>query len=99
MTKLHPGLSERLFVEAAGAQLEAVPSVPSEHGAWPRLTDDQREAVNEVWDEMVVPALEEVDRANDRVIEARIEAQDARGVARHWQDLYDRLRWTLRADA
>jgi hypothetical protein len=32
-------------------------TVPAEHPAWPRLTDDQRKSINELWDEMVVPAL------------------------------------------
>jgi hypothetical protein len=54
----------------------------SQHPAWPRLTADQRKAVNEVWNDMVVPALEEVAVARRERDEALLEAQDARGQLR-----------------
>jgi hypothetical protein len=68
------------------------------HPSWPALTDRQREAVNEVWGDMVVPALAEVTRAEERCLRARVEAQDARWQARHWQEKYDRLRWAVAID-
>lgn len=56
---------------------------PSNHAAWPLLTDDQRSAVNEVWDEMVIPALEQVDAMRAERDAALLEAQDARSEARN----------------
>lgn len=61
-------------------------TLPAEHVAWPRLTDDQRRGVNEVWDDTVVPALEQVDVLRRECDDARLEAQDARGALRWWQE-------------
>lgn len=52
------------------------------HPSWPDLTDRQREAVNEVWDDLVIPALAQVDVMRRERDAARIEAQDARMEAR-----------------
>jgi hypothetical protein len=84
-------LNARLGGSSMIAQLEL-------HPAWPELTDRQRAAVNEVWEDTVVPALEEVAKAEERRVAAVIEAQDARWQARHWQDRYDRLRWAVAID-
>jgi hypothetical protein len=56
---------------------------PSEHPAWPALTDAQRRAVNRVWDETVVPALERAERLERDAQAALLAAQDARDSARH----------------
>jgi hypothetical protein len=64
------------------------------HPAWPELTDRQREAINEIWDDTVVPALEKVREAEDARIEAVIAAQDARWLAGEWQRRYEELRWS-----
>lgn len=51
---------------------------PCTHADWPRLTSDQRRAVTRVWDDCVVPALEQAvadRRARDAALR---EAQDAR---------------------
>lgn len=69
------------------------------HPAWLALTERQREAINEVWEDTVVPALEEVAKAEERRITAAIEAQDARWLAQHWQAKYERLRWAACIDA
>jgi hypothetical protein len=47
------------------------------HPSWPDLTDRQREAINEVWDAHVVPALEEVEVMRRELDAALIAAQDA----------------------
>lgn len=69
------------------------------HPAWPRLTDDQRQAVNEVWDDVVIPALGGAQSAVCERDRARLEAQDARAEARYWRERYDRLRWEARPGA
>lgn len=53
-------------------------STLADHPAWARLTADQRKAVNAVWDEMVVPALEQVDTMRCERDDALLEAQTAR---------------------
>jgi len=53
-----------------------------EHPAWTRLTDDQRRAVNEVWDDLVVPALESVEVMRRERDDALLEAQNARDAMR-----------------
>lgn len=67
------------------------------HPAWPRLTDDQRRAVNEVWDDMVVPALEEIDVMRRKVDEVRLEAQDDRAGKRYWRERAERAEAELAA--
>lgn len=52
------------------------------HSSWEELTDRQRAAINEVWDEHVIPALEEVDTMRHEHDAALLEAQDARSQAR-----------------
>lgn len=59
------------------------------HPAWPRLTDDQRKAVNEVWDDTVIPALEEADRMRRRMEDMQLEVQDAQALARRTQEYAD----------
>lgn len=53
------------------------------HPSWPELTDRQREAVNEVWNDLVIPALGEVAVMRGERDDARIDAQDARAARRH----------------
>lgn len=68
------------------------------HPSWLALTDRQRQAVNEVWDDTVVPALREVAVANRQRDMALIEAQEAAAGARYWREQYDRLRWAVAID-
>jgi hypothetical protein len=77
--------------------METVAS-PEQHRAYPRLTADQRKAVNEWWDEIVIPALEEVEAMRNEVTAARMEAQDARWQAREARAAHARLLWETRAD-
>jgi uncharacterized protein (DUF58 family) len=70
------------LVHQSGEQLELHPS-------WPDLTVRQREAINELWDEMCVPALEEVDQMRRRMEDMQLEVQDARSLARRTQELAD----------
>lgn len=52
---------------------------PKDHPDWPVLTVEQRRAVNEVWNDTVVAALEETQAMKRRMEAAIIDAQDARG--------------------
>lgn len=72
---------------------------PQQHPAYPRLTADQKRAINEVWDDVCVPALEEVAVMRRQVTDARIAAQDARHQAAVLRDELARLRWETRPDA
>lgn len=70
-------------------RMVVVPTHPDGHPTWTRLDDEQKRWLNEVWDDTVVPALEEVDRMQKRVDEARLEAQAAHGLARRTQEHAD----------
>jgi hypothetical protein len=74
-------------------------AAPEQHRAYPRLTADQRRAVNEWWDEIVTPALEEIEAMRHEVTAARIEAQEARWQAREANAAHARLLWATRAGA
>lgn len=77
---------------------------------WQEITPQQRRSLNELWDEYVVPALEQVDDirrdADSRIIDAQ---GDAIGLRRDLQDAawrhgqleaeLERLRWITRAGA
>jgi hypothetical protein len=81
-------------------QLTMAPAArPSEHRSFPRLTAEQKRSINEVWDEFCVPALKEVDVMKQQVLDARLEAQDARDALRQVRQDYDRLRWLTRGGA
>lgn len=54
--------------------------------AYAILTDEQRQAVNVVWDTHVVAALEEAEEARREVDQVKLGAQDARDSARFWRD-------------
>ncbi len=56
------------------------------HRAWPRLSDDQRVAINEVWNDLVEPALERGDAADRRMQDARLVEQDARAFFHYLRD-------------
>lgn len=53
-----------------------------EHPAWMRLTNDQRQAINQVWNDVVLPALEEAVLARQDRDNALLAAQDARDALR-----------------
>jgi hypothetical protein len=53
-------------------------SALDDHPDWPRLTDAQRAAVNQVWDDTVIPALQEAEDAHRDATRRLIAAQDHR---------------------
>lgn len=74
-------------------------SAPQEHPAYPELTDHQREAINQVWTDVCLPALEESTALRRQLVDARIAAQDARYEAALLRDELARLNWETRPDA
>lgn len=64
----------------------------AEHPDWANLTVGQRKAVNRVWDDLVVPALEQVDRMREERDRALLEAQDGRTAYRWLLDAIENYR-------
>jgi cyclopropane fatty-acyl-phospholipid synthase-like methyltransferase len=79
-------------------------STPAEHPSFPRLTADQKRAVNEVWDDTVLPTLEAANQfrrdADDQVLHEqqiadglRLQVRDLRDALERALDEAARLRW------
>lgn len=74
-------------------------ATPQEHEAYPRLTDGQKKAINDVWNDVCLPALEQAIELRRDLVAAKIAAQDARFEAGALRDELARLRWETRPDA
>lgn len=77
-----PDSRSLIHQDSSAAQMELHPS-------WSELTERQRECINELWNDMVIPALEQVETMRRRVEDAQLAKQDAEGVARRVQELAD----------
>ncbi len=80
---------ERTECFVCGGEVEQVRMVElrlDQHDRWPRLTDDQERWLNEVWEDMVIPALEQVDTMRRERDDALLEAQTQRDVYRRFQE-------------
>jgi len=80
---------ERTECFVCGGEVEQVRMVElrlDQHDRWPHLTDDQTRWLNEVWEDMVIPALEQVDTMRRKLDAALLEAQTQRDVHRRFQE-------------
>ncbi len=80
---------ERTDCFVCGGDVEQVRMVElrlDQHDRWPHLTADQTRWLNEVWEDMVIPALEQVDTMRRERDDALLEAQTQRDMYRRFQE-------------